>query len=304
MPGKTAVGPHEIVTEIVVPAPAAGSAGAFLKLSKTSEDIAKVNVAVMVALAGGVCSRGAHRRRVGGADARAGGGRGAGCWSGGPLGAAGHCRGRRGGGRRRCCPISDVRSTARYREEMVRVLVRDALEQGAPRAARPRKGGVMAKEIATFLVNGQEYEVIVEPHMLLIDVLRDQLGLTGTKYACGAGDCGACTVLIDGRPSFSCLTLAVTAKGKSILTIEGRGRRRTSCTRSSRPSSIKGAVQCGFCTPGMILSAKALLDENPEPTRDEIKTALAGNLCRCTGYVKIVDAVEAAAAAMRNGGGR
>ena len=160
-----------------------------------------------------------------------------------------------------------------------------------------------AKEIATFLVNGQEREVIIEPHMLLIDVLRDELGLTGTKYACGAGDCGACTVLIDGRPSFSCLTLAVTAKGKSILTIEGVAEG-NELHPIQQAFVDQGAVQCGFCTPGMILATKALLDEKPEPNRDEIKTALAGNLCRCTGYVKIVDAVEAAAAAMREGGGR
>jgi carbon-monoxide dehydrogenase small subunit len=155
------------------------------------------------------------------------------------------------------------------------------------------------KRIAVFTVNANDYEVIVEPHMLLIDVLRDKLGLIGTKYACGAGDCGACTVLIDGRPSFSCLTLAVTAVGKNILTIEGLndGTR----LHPLQQSFVEGgAIQCGFCTPGMILSAKALLDENLEPTRDEIKGALAGNLCRCTGYVKIVDAVETAAAAMRS----
>ena len=161
----------------------------------------------------------------------------------------------------------------------------------------------MGKEIATFTVNGQEREVIIEPHMLLIDVLRDKLGLTGTKYACGAGDCGACTVLIDGKPSFSCLTLAVTAKGKSNLTIEG-----VADGNELHPIQQafvdQGAIQCGFCAPGMILSVKALLDENPGPTRDEIKTFLAGNLCRCTGYVKIVEAVEAAAAAMSDGGAR
>ena len=161
----------------------------------------------------------------------------------------------------------------------------------------------MGKEIATFVVNGQEREVIIEPHMLLIDVLRDKLGLTGTKYSCGAGDCGACTVLIDGKPSFSCLTLAVTARGKSILTIEG-----VADGNELHPIQQafvdQGAIQCGFCTPGMILATKALLDENPDPTRDEIKTALAGNLCRCTGYVKIVDAVETAAVALRDGGAR
>jgi carbon-monoxide dehydrogenase small subunit len=159
----------------------------------------------------------------------------------------------------------------------------------------------MGKEIANFIVNGNEYEVIIEPHMLLIDVLRDEMGLMGTKYACGAGDCGSCTVLIDGKPSFSCLTLAVTAKGKNILTIEGMADG-TALHPIQQAFVEKGAVQCGFCTPGMVLSTKALLDENSEPTRDDVKTALAGNLCRCTGYVKIVDAVEVAAGTMREGG--
>ena len=156
------------------------------------------------------------------------------------------------------------------------------------------------KRIAVLTVNGTDHEVILEPHMLLIDVLRDKLGLTGTKYACGAGDCGACTVLIDGNPTLSCLTLAVTVVGKSIVTIEGLADG-AELHPLQQAFVEEGAIQCGFCTPGMILSAKALLDENPEPDRDEIKYALAGNLCRCTGYVKIVDAVEAAAAAIRTG---
>jgi carbon-monoxide dehydrogenase small subunit len=159
----------------------------------------------------------------------------------------------------------------------------------------------MSKEMATFKVNGAHYEVIVEPHMLLIDVLRDELGLTGTKYACGGGDCGACTVLIEGQPCLSCLTLAVTVVGKNITTIEGLSEG-PGLHPIQQAFVDAGAVQCGFCTPGMILATKALLDENGSPTRDEIKSALAGNLCRCTGYVKIVDAVEAAATALRKEG--
>ena len=158
----------------------------------------------------------------------------------------------------------------------------------------------MRKEIANFVVNGKPYEVIIEPHMLLVDVLRDKLGLTGTKYACGTGDCGACTVLVEGKPVLSCLTLAVTVRGKDILTIEGLVEG-TTLHPIQQAFVDNGAVQCGFCTPGMILSAKALLNENPNPTRDEVEVALAGNLCRCTGYVKIVDAVLAAVETMGQG---
>jgi len=158
----------------------------------------------------------------------------------------------------------------------------------------------MRKEIANFVVNGKPYEVIIEPHMLLVDVLRDKLGLTGTKYACGTGDCGACTVLVEGKPVLSCLTLAMTVRGKDILTIEGLVEG-TTLHPIQQAFVDNGAVQCGFCTPGMILSAKALLNENPNPTRDEVEAALAGNLCRCTGYVKIVDAVLAAVETMGQG---
>lgn len=161
----------------------------------------------------------------------------------------------------------------------------------------------MQKQIAKFIVNGRPYEVVLEPRMTLIKVLRDLLDITGTKHGCGTGACGTCTVLIDGKPALACLTLAITAREKNILTIEGLAEGNT--LHPIQKAFIGcGAIQCGFCTPGMILTAKALLDKNPNPTREEVREGLAGNLCRCTGYVKIVDAVLAAAEAMRNGSKR
>lgn len=157
----------------------------------------------------------------------------------------------------------------------------------------------MAKRIAKFLVNGREYEILIEPQMTLLEVLRDGLNLTGTKYSCGVAECGSCTVLIEDKPTLACCTLAMTAREKNILTIEGLGNG-TTLHPIQKAFVDYGAIQCGFCTPGMILSAKALLDSNPNPTKQEVKEALAGNLCRCTGYVKIIDAVMAAAKVMGN----
>ena len=150
------------------------------------------------------------------------------------------------------------------------------------------------KRLVELNVNGQRYEVAVNPRDLLVDVLRRKVGFIGPKKGCGEGHCGACTVLVEGQPVCSCLTLAVAAQGKSIVTIEG-------LAPDGRLNPLQqsfvdlGAIQCGFCTPGMILSAQALLDGNPDPSEIEIRTALAGNLCRCTGYVKIVEAVQEAA---------
>ncbi len=143
-------------------------------------------------------------------------------------------------------------------------------------------------------VNNDNYEVEIEPSRLLADVIREDIGLTGTKKGCEIGVCGACTVLLDNKPVLSCLTLAVACKDKEITTIEGLMKGDT--LHPLQSSFIqKGAIQCGFCTPGMILSAKALLDENQKPTEDEIKTAIEGNLCRCGGYVQIIRAIKAAA---------
>ncbi|MBI2874193.1 MAG: (2Fe-2S)-binding protein [Firmicutes bacterium] len=146
-------------------------------------------------------------------------------------------------------------------------------------------------------VNDEEYSVEAKPHHSLLHVLREQLGLTGAKEGCGEGHCGACTVLLDGRPVNSCLLLAVEAEGARVTTIEG-------LAEGGRLHPIQeafinqGAVQCGYCTPGMILSAKALLDEIPDPGEKEIREAISGNLCRCTGYVKIVEAIRAAGKAL------
>ena len=154
------------------------------------------------------------------------------------------------------------------------------------------------KRILILNVNGEEKEILTEINKTLLEVLREDLGLTGTKRGCDLGVCGACTVLIEGKPYLSCLTLAVDVQGKKIMTIEG-------LAQEGKPHPLqrafveKGAIQCGFCTPGMILAAKALLDEHPHPSEGEVKKAISGNLCRCTGYAKIIGAILAASDKMR-----
>jgi aerobic-type carbon monoxide dehydrogenase small subunit (CoxS/CutS family) len=150
-------------------------------------------------------------------------------------------------------------------------------------------------------VNKINYKVAVEPQRTLVEVLRDTLGLTGTKKSCSEGECGACTVLMDGRPAASCLVLALDAEGKEITTIEGLSEGEK--LHPIQEAFVKhAAIQCGFCTPGMVMSAKALLDENPKPTATEVRKGISGNLCRCTGYQQIVDAILAASQAMAKKG--
>lgn len=139
-------------------------------------------------------------------------------------------------------------------------------------------------------INGRSYMLNVGPQVTLLQVLRDYLGLTGTKEGCDGGECGACTVLCDGEPVLSCLMLALDAQGKNILTIEGLANN-GELDRIQKAFVEEGAIQCGFCTPGMVLSTKALLDRNPHPTFEEIREGISGNLCRCTGYVKVFGAV-------------
>lgn len=150
------------------------------------------------------------------------------------------------------------------------------------------------KQKITLIVNRETRELEVDLHRTLLEVLRDNLSLTGVKHGCGDGECGSCTVLVEGKPILSCLTLAVTVDGKEITTIEGLAE--GDKLHPLQASFIEyGAVECGFCTPGVILTAKALLDENPKPTESDVKQYLKGNLCRCTGYIKIIEAVLGAA---------
>ena len=153
----------------------------------------------------------------------------------------------------------------------------------------------MTKHVINLTVNGDPYELAVGDHERLIDVVRDHIGLTGTKEGCGEGECGACTVIMDGQPVNSCLILAPQADGSEVLTIEGLSADGT-MSLLQQQFVDRGAVQCGFCSPGMIMTSKALLDSNPSPDEAEIREAIAGNLCRCTGYEKIVDAVLSTAA--------
>ena len=149
------------------------------------------------------------------------------------------------------------------------------------------------KRIISLTINDQEYKLAIQPNRTLLDMLRYDLGLTGTKKGCDMGDCGSCAIIMDGKAVNACLVLAVQANGKNILTIEG-----LDLDQGLHPLQQafikKGAIQCGFCTPGMIMSAKALLDRNPKPDEAEIRLKISGNLCRCTGYQKIVEAIQTA----------
>ena len=157
---------------------------------------------------------------------------------------------------------------------------------------------MLVKTLLTLTVNGEERQVFVAVHKTLLEVLREDLELTGTKHGCELGECGTCTVLLDGKPVLSCLALGLACAGRRVKTVEGMAQGGKLHPLQEAFAEL-GAAQCGYCTPAFLLAAEALLDKNPRPTRDEIKQALSGNLCRCTGYLKIYEAVELAAARMR-----
>jgi carbon-monoxide dehydrogenase small subunit len=148
------------------------------------------------------------------------------------------------------------------------------------------------KQTITFNLNGEPVEVEIEPHLTLLQLLRDKLEMTGTKEGCGMGECGACTVLLDGKAINSCIFPALEVEGRNVTTIEGIMDSQGNLHPIQKSFIEHGAIQCGFCTPGMILSAKALLDENPNPSEEEIRNGIAGNLCRCTGYLQIIQAIK------------
>ena len=152
----------------------------------------------------------------------------------------------------------------------------------------------MDKRTLRFTLNGDPVEVEIDPHLTLLELLRDKLELLGTKEGCGMGECGSCTVLLDGKTINSCIFPAWEVEGRTVTTIEGLTDAQGNLHPIQKAFVEYGAIQCGFCTPGMVLSAKALLDENPKPTEEEIRNGIAGNLCRCTGYLQIVQAIKAA----------
>lgn len=149
------------------------------------------------------------------------------------------------------------------------------------------------EKVIHFILNGEPIQIEIEPHLTLLKLLRDRLGMTGTKEGCSMGECGACTVIVDGKAINSCIFPAMEVDKKTVITIEGLADPKGNLHPIQKAFIEYGAIQCGFCTPGMVLSAKALLDENPDPTDEEIRNAISGNLCRCTGYIQIIQAIKA-----------
>ncbi len=314
-PGKTALHSGELITDIILPRPQAGSA--FLKISRVAADIAKASAAVLIVRAGDriadcrmafgsvaptpVRARQAEQMLIGQVWRKDLIERAAGCAA------------------EEITPIDDVRSTAEYRRAAVRAITCDALHLAWQRAAschsEPQSGEESLPRVTEMLrppgpqhdrldriaanekrwialnVNGKQHQVWVGPHDLLLNVLREQLQLIGTKYGCGIGECSACTVQMDGEPALACLVLAVSAVGHAILTVEGLQKSDGALDPLQEAFLDFAAYQCGYCTPGMLITAKALLEEKPQPTEDDVRHYLRGNLCRCTGYASIVRAV-------------
>ena len=323
-PGVTAIGAGELLTSVRLPAPGTGAGSGFVKISRVRADLAKASAAAMIVRNGDrVVDCRLTFGAVGPAVSRASSAEAllVGQRFGSELAlAAGEAASRA------VSPIDDVRSTARYRRRVVKALAYDALnvaweragagksgraeEQESPGATERRRGGAEIQEgepvralhvgadeerIITLTVNGVERRLSVGASELLINVLRDRLALTGTKYGCGIGECGACTVHLDGVPTLSCLTLAVAADGGKVTTVEGLEGPNGELDPLQDAFIEQDAFQCGYCTPGMLMMTKQLLADNQEPDEDEIRDYLKGNRCRCTGFASIVRAVRSCA---------
>lgn len=311
-PGKVDLHPGELLIAVRLPPPPPGAVSLFAKVARVAADLAKASVAALLVREG---DRIAEVRLACGSVAptviRLP--RTEAALRGQPLtpellAEAGRLASEE------ISPIDDVRSTAWYRRRLINAMVQDALMLASQRTGRPASQPInesMGQRVAPsrpaqhalrdtpqpieLLINGKPEHLSVMPHELLLNVLRERLQLTGTKYGCGVGECGACTVAIDGRPALACLTLAIAANGRSITTIEGLQRPDGTLHPLQQAFIDEAAFQCGYCTPGMIMTAHCLLHELPQPTETEIRDYLKGNRCRCTGYASIVRAVLKAA---------
>ena len=312
-PGEVALEPGEILTDLTLPEPAPNMGSAFIKISRVAADLAKANVAAVVVREGDTIkacrlaygSVGPVVTRVREAEE---------ALVGQPFSAelaleAGRIASEQ------ITPIDDVRSTAWYRREVVKVLTHDVLQMAWQRAGEQvaaRTGAEPAglpgvegsrgegwhlgpgeKRVVTLTVNGVRHDLAVAPNDVLLNVLREQLQLTGAKYGCGIGECGACTVQMNGQPALSCLVLAVAADGSDVLTVEGLQAPDGSLHPLQEAFIEENAFQCGYCTPGMLMMTKGLLQEIPQPAEDDVRDYLKGNRCRCTGFASIVRAVHA-----------
>ncbi len=312
-PGKTVLQPGELITRVVLPQPAAYTGSAFLKITRVAADIAKASAAVVLIRDPYNRQRVAECRLAFGSVAptpmRA---RAAEALLAGQVFSEQLAEEVAQAAAAEIMPIDDVRSQAWYRREAVRAMTYDALilawqrsseavsapwqlstaltpQQPALPSIPPMQAG--EKRMIELEINGVTRQVWVAAHDLLLNVLRENLQLTGTKYGCGIGECSACTVLLDGKPALACLVLAVSAVGKSIRTIEGLEQPDGELDPVQDAFIEYAAYQCGYCTPGMILTAKSLLTVNPSPSENDVRHYLRGNICRCTGYANIVRAV-------------
>ncbi len=321
-PGRHGMRPEEVLTSIAVPRIPENAGAVFFKTGRVTQDIAVANVAVCLEMQGGVCGKcrvsagavGPVPLRLQGVEA----------FVEGKEITPDLLRAVQEKAAAEVTPITDVRSTEIYRRTVTGVMVKRAMEQALRNSQLKSResGDVLQKDDTTFSatvkptvgsydsplrkqvcfnLNGQAVEAEVASHKMLSNVLRETFEFTGVKEGCGQGECGACTVLVDGQSVNSCLFPAFEVDGKTVITIEGLVGEGNRLDPIQTAFVENGGIQCGFCTPGMIMSAKAMLNRNPNPTEEEIRRGISGNLCRCTGYVQIVESIKQAALKEKRG---